>query len=49
MDCNEGCPRTAVMFGVAGARVLAAQTDKRGLRLMVQTDQPVGGCRDCGC
>ncbi len=27
MDCSEGCPTAAVMFGVPGVRVLAAQRE----------------------
>jgi transposase len=48
MDCSEGCPRAAVMFGVPGVRVLDARADERGLRLVVETDSQVEGCRDCG-
>lgn len=48
MDCSEGCPRAAVMFGVPGVRVLGAESDDRGLQPMVETDQQVEGCRDCG-
>ncbi len=46
MDCSEGCPRAAVIFGVQGVRVLGAESDDRGLQLMVETDQQVEGCRD---
>ena len=48
MDCSEGCPRAAVMFGVPGVDVLDAEADDRGLRLTVETDQQVEGCRACG-
>ncbi len=47
-DCTEGCPAAAVMFGVAGIRVLLAERDHRGLRLTVETDQTVEGCHGCG-
>ncbi len=36
------------MFGVPGVRVLAAQRDRDGLCLTVETDQTVEGCRGCG-
>ena len=48
MDCSEGCPTAAVMFGVAGVRVLAAEADEVCLRLLVETDVDVGGCHGCG-
>ncbi len=48
MDCSEGCPTAAVMFGVPGVRVLAAMRDPVGLTLTVETDQTVEGCRRCG-
>ncbi len=48
MDCSEGCPRAAVMFGVSGVRVLDAEADDRGLQLTVETDQQVEGCHACG-
>jgi len=48
MDCSEGCPVAAVMFGVPGVRVLAAQRSSDGLRLTVETEQRVEGCRGCG-
>ncbi len=48
MDCSEGCPRAAVMFGVSGIRVLDAEADDRGLQLTVETDQRVEGCPACG-
>lgn len=48
MDCSEGCPSAAVMFGVAGVRVIEAEPDGRGLRLLFETDQQVEGCRSCG-
>jgi transposase len=48
MDCSEGCPRAATMFGVPGVRVLDVDGDDRGLLLTVETDQQVEGCRDCG-
>lgn len=48
MDCSEGCPAAAVMFGVPGVRVLAARRDPVGLDLMVETEQTVEGCRRCG-
>ncbi len=48
MDCSEGCPTAAVMFGVPGVRVLAAQRDAVGLDLTVETDSQVEGCRRCG-
>ncbi len=47
-DCTEGCPAAAMMFGVAGIRVLLAERDHRGLRLTVETDQTVEGCHGCG-
>ncbi len=47
MDCSEGCPRAAVMFGVPGVRVLDAESEAHGLRLTVETDQQVEGCRAC--
>ena len=43
MDCSEGCPTAAVMFGVPGVRVLAAQPEPDGLCLTVKTDQAVAG------
>jgi transposase len=36
------------MFGVPGVRVLAAEREGGGLRLTVETDQQVEGCRGCG-
>ncbi len=49
MDCSEGCPTAAVMFGVPGVRVLAAERETGGgLRLTVETDQQVEGCHGCG-
>jgi transposase len=37
------------MFGVPGVRVLAAVQDRGGgLRLTVETDQQLEGCRACG-
>jgi hypothetical protein len=39
MDCSEGCPTAAVMFGVPRVRVLAAERDGGGLRLTVETDR----------
>ncbi len=48
MDCSEGCPRAAVMFGVPGVRVLDVDADDGGLRLTVETDARVEGCRECG-
>ncbi len=48
MDCSEGCPRAAVMFGVPGVCLLDAQADDFGLQLTVETDQHVEGCHDCG-
>lgn len=45
MDCSEGCPTAAVMFGVPGVRVLAAERDVAGLELIVETDQATEGCR----
>ncbi len=48
MDCRQGCPTAAVMFGVPGVRVLAAQRDAAGLDLTVETDQELEGCRRCG-
>jgi transposase len=48
MDCSEGCPTAAVMFGVPGVRVLAARRDGDGLCLVVETDQDLEGCRECG-
>lgn len=48
MHCSEGYSRAATMFGVSGVRVLDAGTDERGLRLTVETDQQVEGCRTCG-
>lgn len=37
------------MFEVPGMRVLSAQREPDGLRLTVETDQQVEGCRSCGC
>ncbi len=48
MDCRQGCPTAAVMFGVPGVRVLAAGRDDAGLDLTVETDQALEGCRRCG-
>ena len=49
MDCSEGCPTAAVMFGVPGVRVLAAERERGGgLLLTVETDRTVEGCRACG-
>jgi transposase len=48
VDCSEGCPTAAVVFGVPGMRVLAAQREQDGLCLVVETDQTVAGCRGCG-
>jgi hypothetical protein len=48
MDCSEGCPTAAVMFGVPGVRVLAAERDGGGLLLTVETDRQVEGCHGCG-
>jgi len=49
MDCSEGCPTAAVMFGVVGVRVLAAERERGGgLLLTVETDRQVEGCRGCG-
>ncbi len=48
MDCSEGCPTAAVMFGVPGVRVLAALHEPTGLHLTVETDQRIEGCRRCG-
>lgn len=48
MDCSEGCPTAAVMFGVPGVRVLAAERNSDGLWLTVETDQTQDGCRSCG-
>ena len=48
MDCSEGCPTAAVIFGVCGVRVLAAERDPVGLELTVGTDQTLEGCRRCG-
>jgi transposase len=48
MDCSDGCPTAAVMFGVPGVRVLTAERDAGGLRLTVETDQQVEGCHGCG-
>ena len=36
------------MFGVPGVRVLAAERERDGLGLVVETDQTVAGCRVCG-
>lgn len=36
------------MSGVSGVRVLDAESDDRGMRLTVETDQQVEGCRGCG-
>ncbi len=47
MDCSEGCPTAAVMFGVPGVRVLAAERERGGLRLTVETNQQVEGCYQC--
>ncbi len=45
-----GCPTAAVMFGVPGVRVLAAERDGGGLRLTVETDQQVAWRkRVCRC
>ncbi len=48
MDCSEGCPTAAVMFGVPGVRVLAAKRDDNGLSVTVETDPQVEGCSRCG-
>jgi transposase len=49
MDCSDGCPTAAVMFGVPGVRVLAAERESAGgLLVTVETDQRVEGCRRCG-
>ena len=49
MDCNDGgCLTAAVMFGVAGIRVLAAGEVGGELHLLVETVERVGGCRCCG-
>ena len=48
MDCSEGCPTAAVMFGVPGVLVLAAERDPLGVTVTVETDQTVEGCRRCG-
>ncbi len=48
MDCSEGCPTAAVMFGVPRVRVLTAERDPLGLNLTVETDQELEGCRRCG-
>jgi len=48
VDCIEGCPTAAVMFGVDGVRVLSAERDDVKLRLLVETDQTVAGCPQCG-
>ncbi len=39
MDCSEGCLTAAVMFGVPGVRVLAAQREPAGLHLPVLARQ----------
>ena len=44
MDCSDGCPTAAVMFGVPGVRVLSAERERGGgLRLTVETDRQVEG------
>ncbi len=48
MDCSDGCRTAAVMFGVPGVHVLAAERDGGGLRLTVETDRQVEGCHGCG-
>ena len=48
VDCSDGCPTAAVMFGVPRVRVLATQSDGVGLRLTVETERQVEGCRGCG-
>jgi transposase len=49
MDCRQGCPTAAVIFGVSGVRVLAAEREcGGGLRLTVETERQVEGCRGCG-
>jgi transposase len=48
VDCSEGCPTAAVMFGVPGVRVLAAEPVADGLCLVVETNQDLEGCRECG-
>ena len=48
MDCNDGYPTAAVMFGVPGVRVLAAEQERGGLHLTIETDQQVEGCHGCG-
>jgi hypothetical protein len=49
MDCNDGgCLTAAVMFGVAGIRVLAAGEVGGELHLLVETVEQTGGCRSCG-
>jgi hypothetical protein len=49
MDCSDGCPTAAVMFGVPGVRVLTAERDGGGLRLTVETDRQVGGATAAAC
>ena len=40
MDCSESCPTAAVMFGVPGVRVLAAERERGGgLLLTVEPDR----------
>jgi transposase len=49
MDCSDGgCPTAAVMFGIAGVRVLAAGEVGGELHLLVETNEQVEGCRSCG-
>ena len=49
MDCSEGCPAAAVMFGVPGVRVIAAEREPGGgLLLRAETDRQVEGCHQCG-
>jgi hypothetical protein len=45
---DGGCLTAAVMFGVAGIRVLAAGEVGGELHLLVETVERVGGCRCCG-
>ena len=49
MNCTEnGCLIAAVMFGVAGIRVLDARDDGRLLTLTVETVDALTACRSCG-
>jgi len=49
MNCSEGCPLAAEIFGVPGARVLTAEHDDAGsLCLLVESTSTLDACRVCG-